>query len=755
MPDLWMDVDAGLSEVPINLLPLTDDTDFKTREESVVYNQAGLDLVWNFVTTAGALTQTAVTPTTGGGDYDWTNQGNGMYTIEIPASGGASINNDTEGFGWFTGFATGILPWRGPVIGFRASGLNDKLIDSAYSTTRGLAGTALPDAAADGAGGLPISDAGGLDLDAQIGTDIDAILADTNELQTDDYPTLIAALPTAAENRAEMDSNSTQLAAIVADTNELQADDTPGALAAIDAKIDTIDGIVDAILVDTGTTIPGTLTTIAGYLDTEVAAILADTNELQTDWTNGGRLDLLIDAIKAITDALPDSGALSSLATAAKLKAYVQLLARKDAAIATDNATELSEINNDEGSGAGAYDNATESQEAIRDRGDADWSSGAAANPNMLLEAEINTVSSQTEFTLASGSDVDDAYKDQTIVIYDDSNSDYPSVRTITAYTGATKTVTIDSAPDFTMGTDDSVKIFVTAPGSTAPTAAQVADAVWDEARSGHVAGGSFGETMGTVETNIDNCDAPISTVDTVVDAIKAVTDNIPDSGALSTIDGKIDTIDGIVDAILVDTGTTIPGTLTQIVGYLDTEIAAILADTDEIQAELADGGRLDLLIDAIKAVTDALPDSGALTSLATAAALTTVDTVVDAIKVVTDNLPDSGALSDLAAILEDTGTTIPGLIAALENLSAAEVNAEVVDALATDTYAEPGQGAPAATASLAAKLNYLYKFTRNKKIQSATELDIYNDAGDTVDQKSTKSDDGSNFTSGEIVSGP
>lgn len=48
-----------------------------------------------------------------------------------------------------------------------------------YSVTRGLAGTALPAAMADAAGGLPISDAGGLDLDTQIGTNIDAILADT------------------------------------------------------------------------------------------------------------------------------------------------------------------------------------------------------------------------------------------------------------------------------------------------------------------------------------------------------------------------------------------------------------------------------------------------------------------------------------------------------------------------------------------------------------------------------------------------
>ena len=128
MPDLWMDVDTALSEVPVNILPLIDDTDFKSREASVTFDQAGMDLVWNFVTTGGAFTQTAVTPTSGG-NYDWTNQGDGMYTIEIPASGGASINNDTEGFGWFTGFATGILPWRGPTIGFRAAALNNSLID--------------------------------------------------------------------------------------------------------------------------------------------------------------------------------------------------------------------------------------------------------------------------------------------------------------------------------------------------------------------------------------------------------------------------------------------------------------------------------------------------------------------------------------------------------------------------------------------------------------------------------------------------
>lgn len=129
MPDIWCNVDAAMASVPVNIMPLLDDTDFKTRETSVAYNAAGMDLVWNFTTTAGTTTQTAVTPTSGG-NYDWTNLGDGMYAIEIPASGGASINNDTEGFGWFTGVATGVLPWRGPVIGFRASATNDTLIDA-------------------------------------------------------------------------------------------------------------------------------------------------------------------------------------------------------------------------------------------------------------------------------------------------------------------------------------------------------------------------------------------------------------------------------------------------------------------------------------------------------------------------------------------------------------------------------------------------------------------------------------------------
>jgi len=73
----------------------------------------------------------------------------------------------------------------------------------------------------------------------------------------------------------------------------------------------------------------------------------------------------------------------------------------------------------------------------------------------------------------------------------------------------------------------------------------------------------------------------------------------------------------------------------------------------------------IDSLIDAIKAVTDALPDAGALTTLIThltdikgagwtSENLTTIDSLIDAIKAVTDALPDGGALTTIQADLDN-----------------------------------------------------------------------------------------------------
>ncbi len=91
--------------------PLIDDTDFKSREEAVAYNAAGMEIDVIVEKADGTITTTAVTPTTSG-DYDWTHTDQGYYQLELPASGGASCNNAEEGMLTVVGYATGVLPFR-------------------------------------------------------------------------------------------------------------------------------------------------------------------------------------------------------------------------------------------------------------------------------------------------------------------------------------------------------------------------------------------------------------------------------------------------------------------------------------------------------------------------------------------------------------------------------------------------------------------------------------------------------------------
>lgn len=82
------------------------------------------------------------------------------------------------------------------------------------------------------------------------------------------------------------------------------------------------------------------------------------------------------------------------------------------------------------------------------------------------------------------------------------------------------------------------------------------------------------------------------------------------------------------------------------------------------------------------------------------------------------------------------------------------EINAEIVDTLAADSYGEPGQGAPPSTTNLANKISFIYKAMRNKVTQTSNTFSLFADDGTTVDQKATVSDDGTTFTRGKLDSG-
>lgn len=151
---------------------------------------------------------------------------------------------------------------------------------------------------------------------------------------------------------------------------------------------------------------------------------------------------------------------------------------------------------------------------------------------------------------------------------------------------------------------------------------------------------------------------------------------------------------------------------------------------------------------DGLKAVagTGGVPIRGDITGNITGALSGAVGSVTGAVGSVT------GAVGSVTG---NVGGNVTGSIGSLGATAKSDVNAEVLDVLNTDTFAEPGQEAPPATTTLQKKISYLYKLMRNKVTQTSTTLSIFADDASTVDQKATVSDDGTTYTRGEIASGP
>lgn len=101
------------------------------------------------------------------------------------------------------------------------------------------------------------------------------------------------------------------------------------------------------------------------------------------------------------------------------------------------------------------------------------------------------------------------------------------------------------------------------------------------------------------------------------------------------------------------------------------------------------------------------------------------------------------------------TAGDLAALIVALNDLSAAAVNAEVANVLKIDTITLPGQAAPPLTPTFEQAIGHMFKVYRNAKKQSGTEWQLLADDEVTVDQKATVSDAAGVATKGEIAAGP
>lgn len=86
--------------------PCIDDTDFKTLEEAIAYNAAGMDISLIVEKTDGTTAVTAITLTTAG-TSDWTHKDGGYYEVEVTAA-----QNAEEGIAYLRGVCTGVLPFE-------------------------------------------------------------------------------------------------------------------------------------------------------------------------------------------------------------------------------------------------------------------------------------------------------------------------------------------------------------------------------------------------------------------------------------------------------------------------------------------------------------------------------------------------------------------------------------------------------------------------------------------------------------------
>lgn len=529
----------------------------------------------------------------------------------------------------------------------------------------------------------------------------------------------------------------------------------------------------NAVLVRAST--PGNTLYIDGNNRIDIGKWLGSAVTLSTGNQPDVNVDRIDDvAVSTIATAgklhvLDGSGA--AISSAAKLLAYVQLLARKDAAIASDNSAEVTAINANEGSGAGSWSNQTEALEAIRD-------ALVDSNP----QNHNATANNETTGTLDSGTYTDTATINITYyqispvtpavggfglnvdLTFNIGTGRVPDQITVTGYfdAAAQRTIQIwaydynaaayvqlsNTANDFgnaasnqtyqypmtnnmrqasdgeikirftsesiTTGDDwycDYVNVTSVAQEAAGLTADAIQASVWARADSGHDHN-TLGHSLSSMFIEDALVVSVTSTSQFIIDT--GIANNDAFNGFGITVRDETDghhEIRRIVDyigntkEIFLDRAlsfTPVAGDVVHVMGcvYADvnvTHVGATVQTALDIKDILDDTDELQTNQGAWATVT----------GFATETKQNTIDTVVDSILAMLDN-----------------------------------------------TRGEPSQGAPPVNPDAMTKIDYLYTTMRNKKIADATSIKVYNDAGAVVLYKLVQSDDGTDYTMGEFISG-
>jgi len=413
----------------------------------------------------------------------------------------------------------------------------------------------------------------------------------------------------------------------------------PPSAATIKTTIEAAGSSLALILEDTGTTLPGTLSTISGYLDTEVAAILADTNELQTDWANGGRLDLILDAASAptaaaVADAVWDE-ALSGHATGGSAGAALTGATAPSAATVADAVWDEA-LSGHTGAGTSGLALAT--------------ASSGGVDPSVLADAIWDEALSGHSTGGTAGKKLTDLVNADLSDLHTDVGTAIADIAAVHVHVG-----TIDGHITADYGTTEKAAIDLL-----------------DDAAGGLA---DIHTDVGTVLTNL-------ATVDGIVDDIHG-TDLPAVKGDTAAILADTGT-DGVVVVAASKTGYALTSAydLAKTASQLDaagvrTAVGMASANLDTQIAGLPTDADVNAACDT--AITDA--------ALATATNLGTVDGIVDAIKLKTDLIPASpaavGSQMDLVAAPNATAiTAIQSGLATATNLATVDT---VADGIATN----------------------------------------------------------------------
>jgi hypothetical protein len=250
-----------------------------------------------------------------------------------------------------------------------------------------------------------------------------------------------------------------------------------------------------------------------------------------------------------------------------------------------------------------------------------------------MHETNIATLASQTSFTLTAGSADNDAFNGCPVLVHDVASAIQKCVGYVSDYVGATRTVTLAADPGiFTMAVNDNISFFM--PSNVAAVA-------------------------GTAQTANDN-GADINTLLTrIVGTLAAGTHNAQSGDAFARL------------------GAPAGVSVSADIAVIDTNVDDIETDTNELQGDWVNGGRLDLILDAIAADVVNIDGAamrgtdnaalasvvGALTDVAAAGDPTTADTVMQYVKQLVNIFVGTDGI-----------TTFPAEAAPANNVSLAEV---------------------------------------------------------------------------------